>query len=264
MDRAQRSTNVQPPAYLASDLRLCAPPYEHLVPLAAAGNDADPVSPPLVAVVYAAGPCVLAALEQLAIAIDQWPWVAPCIGLPPSEYVAAEYAALRRPFGARLAVVPVRPGRDVAPRAIAAAVARRPQPSAGALAGWIVTRLQAQHLATPLVERLGHALGERSELPRSRSSYSRVFAPPVRLRAMDWERLATLVHALHRAGRGQESGRTVGSFGSGRPRSARTLNTYAITYLGRTWGSASQCVGWEWVLEAVLRKQQRARAAPTA
>jgi len=263
MDRGLHHTDAWRLARVGVALWVCAPPYERMVPLAPAGNDADPVSPPLGAVVYAAGPCVLAALEQLAIAIAQWPWVAPCIGLPPSEYVAEEYAALRRPFGGRLAVVPLRAGREVAPRELAAAVARRPPPSAGALAGWIVTRVEAQDLATPLVERLGHALGERSGLPRSRSWYSRVFAPHRGLRATDWERLATLVDALRQVARGHDRGRAVGSFGNGRARSERTLNTYAITYLGRTWSSASQCVGWEWVLEAALRKQQRARAVLT-
>lgn len=242
------------PAHVATDLRVCAAPYERLGAIAL---NAANQRPPLGSVVYASGRSVLAVLEQLALAMLRWPWVAPCIGLPPSEYVAEEYAALRRPFGSRLAVIPVAAGREVLPRHIARAVAIRPQPSAGILAGWIVTRLQAQDLATPLLERLAHALGERSALPRSRSSYSRRFARHAPLRATDWERLATLVWTLHRVGRERSGAPAAPGPGIDHRVSGRTMNSYAIKYLGRTWGSASQCVGWEWVLEAALRKEVR-------
>ena len=66
------------PAHLDVALHVCPPPYEGLTafPLTAGRSE-----PPLGALVCATGGSVLGTLEQLAVAIHRWPWVAPCVGL---------------------------------------------------------------------------------------------------------------------------------------------------------------------------------------
>ena len=247
------------PAGLGIGAHVCAPPYSELPTLSIVGGRTEP---PLGSVVYATGGSVLAVLELLAGAIEKWPWVAPCAGLPPTETLAPRYAALRRPFDVRLAVVHVDPARPITPTAVARAVAARPCPVGDNMAGWIADRADAPHLAAPLVEQFAYALGERSDLPRSVSWYSRAFSAQLRLTARDWRAVARLVQALHRHGvRNRMPHRTMHD--PDPQLSLRTTRCHSMKYLGRTWSSVTSCVGWEWILECVMRKHLPAtRAAP--
>src|SRR5574341_11037 len=240
------------PAHLGVELQVCSPPYERLQGISVGGNVR--LEPPLGSVIYATGRSVLAVLEQLAVAIDRWPWIAPCACLPATEYAAEKYASLDRILRSRLAVVRMRSAEAPTAVDVTRAVAMRNQPTAGSLAGWLCVNTGAQSLAAPLVEQFAYALGERPSLPHSVSFYSRVFAPGG-LRARDWRAVATLVRAHQLTVRGRFR-RGTARDSIGLAPSPRTLDAYAIRYLGRTWRSASQQVGWEWLLELVIRRER--------
>lgn len=239
------------PAHLGVELYICPPPYAGVNVCSLVGGRTEP---PLGSVMYATGQSVLAVLDQLAMAIWKWPWVAPCAGLAPTEYVAQKYASLDRLLGSRLAVVHVQAGQPVTPAGVAGAVAMRNPPHASSLVGWTCTRLDDPSLASPLMAQFAYALRERADLPRSVSWYSRTFAEHGSLRAKDWRVAARLVVEHHLEVRRRLSGRR----GGGRPDefslSSGTARRYSVKYLGRVWSSAIQYVGWEWVLESILRK----------
>ncbi len=246
MEDALTSIRAVPGAQLA----LVGAPYDTLLPLLLGKGNPQP---PLGSVVYATGQSVLAVLEQLAVAIEKWPWLAPCAGLPSTEYVAEKYAALNRLLGPRLAVVRLHAGQSIAPAAAANAVALRQKPGAASLAGWVCTRLAAYDLATPLMDQFAYALGEQPRLPHTASRYSRAFTPHGRLTARDWRAVARLIHTLHchvvqdrLPGSNQDRGGDA-------PLSLRTTQHYSVKYLGRAWGWSKRLVGWEWILESVLR-----------
>jgi hypothetical protein len=234
------------PSHLGVELHVCSPPYHRLDRIPRGGRP----GPPLGSVVYAMGRGVMAVLEQLNAAIREWPWVAPCAGLPSTEYVTEKYSSLERLLRARLAVVP--PGQPVNCLAVARAVAARPQPNAGSLAGWICSRLGAGDLAAPLIEQFQRALGGREALPRSVASYSRLFGRYGNLKAKDWRAIARLLVLHHVTVQKHLVGRVVS--GEGFDLVPSTAGRYSVKYLGKTWTSALQHVGWEWVLECALRK----------
>jgi hypothetical protein len=194
----------------------------------------------------------LAVLEQLAGATEKWPWIAPCAGLPDTEYVAEKYAALDRLLRMRLAIVRLHPGQVVTPVAVAKAVAARYAPTPEGLGGWICRRVGVQELSTALVEQFAYAFGARLDLPHSKSWYSRTFSPR-RLTARDWRAVARVASAHHVAVRERLKLR---GDREGPPKlSVRAASRYAVKYLGMTWASAIQRVGWEWVLESVVRRK---------
>jgi len=238
------------PAHVGVELHVCPPPYQVGHTAGLAGNLP---APPLGSIVYATGRSVLAVLEQLVVAIKQWPWVAPCAALPPTEYAAEKYAALDGSLRERLAVVHLRPGKAANPTDAARAVAMRHAPTADSLAGWICTRLGAQDLSAPLVEQVAYALGEQASLPHSTSWYSRAFSSHSRFAAKDWRAAATLVRAHHLLVRERLRFGSVADGDSAPALLLRTTSRYSTKYLGATCGSAIQRVGWEWVLEAILR-----------
>lgn len=238
------------PAYLAAQVWVCPSPYNALKPISLTARQSEP--PPLGSVVYASGQSVLAALEYLALAIERWPWVAPCIGLPPSEYSARERADLVVRFGERLANVLAPAGAAApSPATIAAAVAQRKAPSARVMAEWVATRLQLPEIAVPLLEQFSYAPGESSsKLPRSKATYSRSFSHAGSLTAHDWRAIGRLAGHLATRKNPRVAQHPARLF-------ARTASRHVKRYLGMGWAEASALVGWEWVLERVLQEANR-------
>lgn len=238
-----------PSPNLGVDLQVCQPPYRAFDALSLTERHAGPR---VGSVVCGTGRSTLAVLEYLALAIEKWPWVAPCAGLPPSEYLAQQYAALQRPFDIRLAVVHVPAGRRISAPDVVKAVIARPTPGAANLVAWICQRLQLPDLATPLLEQLTRAFDPESELPRSAASYSRLFSSRGKFKAHDWQALARLIrrHSLaQQRARPFLNPRDISSS----TQTLRTATKHARKYLAMSLRAATALVGWEWVLERALR-----------
>jgi hypothetical protein len=174
------------------DVWLLVPPYRYAAKVVAVGGTH---TPPLGSVAFAAGPSTLGALALLGRALVEWPWVAPCLGVPGEERDAMDLALPILTFSSRLAIAvgsltPSAGGLDA--RDIANSAASRAPPNAAMLARWIGTRLGIDAIVKPIEEQFEVALGERSTVLRSTATYTRVFAGFGKLRPHDWRAVARL------------------------------------------------------------------------
>lgn len=235
------------------DLKLYQPPYEHSLP-SAVGRDIGNMPPG--STWYATGKVSLAVLEVLAAIGEVYPSVALCVGLPPPECALEPHLALNRILVERLAILPVWDSESVTPRRVLAAVANRRMPTSVYIAALFAAELRTPGIATAIGEQLALALGERADLPHSASWYSRAFAGCCPMKAKDWRAFGRLMCAHSAAVRrslrlhGNHDRECVATA------SPRTLDAYALRYLGRTWASAIQLVGWEWLVDAGLSRVQ--------
>jgi len=143
----------------------------------------------------------------------------------------------------RLAVAHVRDAASfVQPAVVLAAVRSRAAPRAETLAAWVGYRVRSRELGNALTAQFGQALGGQ---PASRlgstATFSRIFARYGPLTARDWRAVARL--AVDGAWTEQPLA----------PRLPfRTLLQYLKKYV-RPQSRTIDRVGWEWVMESVLR-----------
>lgn len=78
----------------SSVLALLAAPFQELRPFHRAGGQ-----PPLRAMVVASGPDPLGSLLNLSGAVLRWPWLVPCIVVPPRTVALAPLIELMPPSG---------------------------------------------------------------------------------------------------------------------------------------------------------------------
>lgn len=247
----ERFKEQSDPSPSPAELYVCAPPYQVLSQVPLVGETG--IELPWGSVICATGPSVLAKLELLVLAVERWPWIAPALTLPVSERETEVRAPIAEDLAERLAIlytVGDAPS-PIKPRPVISAVTLREPPTSRTLAVWASRRLNAGDLREPLEEQFAYALGERSSLSRSRSTYSRRFARGSDLSARDWGALARLVWALCAAVR-KKQGHPPAASAKPIAVSQRSLRRYVRKYLDMTWGTATGIVGWEWVMESAL------------
>jgi hypothetical protein len=222
---------------------LLAAPYETMAPFASLST----LAPPLGSVVISSDrSSLIAALAQLTLAANMWPWVVPCVLMPDEEL------RLRRPVmiitELRDRLVIARAGRGPErqnPDGVLSAVRERLVPTASVLARWVSLRLGVPELKLHLGTQFREALeDEPSGSLASVSTYSRFFASLGPLTARDWRGLARL--CVHLARRGDADSDPL------LPR--RTAEVYTRKHLGMRYCEAARYLGWEWVLEKALRQ----------
>lgn len=144
-----------------------------------------------------------------------------------------------RGLGPHVALVPCHDHDVTAVGPILAAVRTRPRPSTANLVDYVTTRLGIPELADALVS----SIDADGEDRLSRSAVSRRLRPTAPLTGRDWAAIATLAAFL---GRGN---------GTASPGvSPRTLSAWCRRFLGLPIDAAQQVPGWEWVLEAAMRR----------
>ena len=203
--------------------------------------------PSLGAIVMGTGAGTLPTLAHLTAAVHRWPWVIPCILLPKHEDPVEPLLMLVSELRGRLAVARLHSSavtRD--PAFVLAAVREREEPGPSDLASWIARRLGEFTVEEPLGDQFRQVMeGVPASRSLSRATYSRFFSRQGKYSAHDWRAIARLC------------ARSAGSaaFGTSclRPLSLRAASTYARRYLGVSYSALSQCLGWEWILEASLR-----------
>ena len=144
-----------------------------IVDLGAGASRSPPMSqpgapPPVEAVAVVSAPTLLQSLILLGGALDRWPWIVPCVVVPPEERAAAVALALLIPWHLRLARCPVAAPREFpATDAVRKAVAARAAPTADALAKYACQRLGTTAPEEAVTEEFEKALPAADGLPRS-------------------------------------------------------------------------------------------------
>jgi hypothetical protein len=129
------------------------------------------------------------------------------------------------------------------PASCVLAIARRSEPTPSEIAGYVASRT-GSGIASPLTVCFGRNDVEgssRSSLSRSLRSY-----PPYT--AHDWTAIGMLLRMLGSAR--WPSGRLAHDNGI----DPRTLRAWTARYLALPWALAKQLLGWEWIVEAALRR----------
>lgn len=220
-----------------------APPYEGFVEVRAVD---DRLRPPLGSIVVGdANASIIATLAELTVAAMQWPWVIPCVVIPPGEEAPDGRLMVITELRDRLVIVRRLgvSGSTSIPRVLDA-IRRRGEPSPLVLARWVSKRIGAGELEPLLLAQFREALeGTSATESASVSTFCRYFARVGEYTARDWRALARFcAHAADR---------NAGKAGV-RP-STRTLADYAKRYLGMVPRDVSVRIGWEWVMERALR-----------
>jgi hypothetical protein len=188
------------------------------------------------------GPTAIRSLSQF---LRRSPWCPPC-ALVPSRRVTAELleALDRLPPGCPK-VVCESELHPVEPERIVEAVARRPAPTAEEMASYVVRRLGREELTETFFACFGGASGPTRA---SRSTLSRRLQALPPLTARDWEAIGQLARVFASDERNAER------LARSRGLDPRTLRARASRYFNLSWEEARGFVGWEWVLEAALRR----------
>jgi hypothetical protein len=174
----------------------------------------------------------------------RWPWVP--IVVPWDSTLAETELLVAVPALRRLAFA-VRGGSPTS-SAIRTAVARRPPPNPAIVVDYLCSRARALcRVREVMLDQFRSVWqGDQAHL-LSYAAYSRIFSRAGDLTAHDWR-------ALYRLVMGVASLKTSNA-GNELRTTARTLNRYAMKYLGKTLVQVRELAGWEWILESVLRSR---------
>ncbi len=231
----------------AANLQLVQPPYKETQTIVIGSRLKMGV--PLGTIACGTGQTSLQALCALIVFLRQYPWVVPCLAA--SEDVAAlHYVARLIPtLKDRIVVCNLPRGcKALPPQLIVRQVKRRITPDPSSLATYVVNRVGSNELQELLIEQFYLALtDDLSGLTRSVATCSRVFSRFGNLTARDWRAMARLACRLCGSGETQISQASRISF--------KTALRHTHRYLGMSLDTAAKRVGWEWVLERVLRRE---------
>lgn len=220
---------------LRSEIVALAPPYG--TPLSVSSL-ASAESLPLGTIVWGKGDATIAVLAELTALSYRSPWAIPCLAVPPREAIHKHLLLLVTELRDRLVVV--------ARGDVIACVRRRPTPRPAALARWVARRLRSRELEVPLRSQFEEGLGyQRTTSGLSVASYSRLFALYGEYTARDWRAVGRLARHAAAGEHAEEHPPTALPF--------RTATEYAKKYLGVSYRTLTERLGWEWVLEAALR-----------
>ena len=225
-----------------------APPYRTATVL----RSGDGARLPLGSIALTTGDAILSCLAQLTALSHRAPWTVPCLALPVERESLKPQVLLVTELRDRLVIVRPSSGRgngaaDVTK--VVAAVRRRPSPTPTMLARWVARRLSIREVEAPLRHQFEQGLcGAAADDARSVASYSRLFSRYGCYTARDWRALARLCgHVVSRIN-GDGAGEGQGHL------PFRTASQYTSRYLGVRYHVTGERLGWEWVLEAALRR----------
>lgn len=230
------------------DLRLLTPPYRRI-------TWGSGEAPPLGAIAIAEASSVRRVTYELAPLVGRAPWCIPCLIVTAASAEPAVLSALHDVPG-RPAFVSGPVADDLLPALVLAAVRDRPAPSGLHLAEYAVRRTGRVEFR-PLLAGLLAAAAEDTGRPipvRTLRDRLRRFGP---LGPRCWRTLGTLCRVAATMG---GSGLEVLAWRAGV--SPRSLRSWIRRYLGASLQDFRLNAGWEWVLEAALRRAGYVDAVP--
>ncbi|MFL5402028.1 MAG: hypothetical protein ACJ8BF_04350 [Gemmatimonadales bacterium] len=184
------------------------------------------------------------AFEALLSLAELAPWCA-CCALLPTGMPMRELMEVLELLPARCSKLPIEPDTNpFDPDPVITAVAQRPSPSPFDIAEYIAQRI-AWSAVIPI---LAACLGRHEDTRNSRSYLSRRLKALPPFTARDWAAVGHLV-ALRQATR-WPAGRLAREHGL----DPRTLRAWTSRYLALPWSTVQQLAGWEWIVEAALRR----------
>lgn len=221
-------------------LSLLEPPYDHFE---AVETNAFGARKPLAlgGVICAHGSNSSQVTGLAAVCWRRWPWGIPWIAWADSDNWSSNLVNALLPTCQ--VILASYTTSCVCARTVFAAAKERPMPSPQLLAAYVQQRTGKDELAEGILEQLEASMhAETHRAPRSVATYSRLFSRYGPFTAHAWRALGLLIPALLR----DESK-------GWRRTTLLTLHRYVSRYLRMSWTSALALVGWEWVLERVLR-----------
>jgi hypothetical protein len=225
---------------LLSRVSLLAPPYNFPVPF---GSGRPPLGT-IIVVDLADG-----ATARLAVTLHRSaPWCPVCVLLDSSPLTLDLYRSLRRLPSSSAVIEGPPAGSPPDSDRIVHAVRTRPEPTAGQLARYVGRRATRPDLRLPLKACFDCGLAGRGPPPSLRRWLSRKLQKFGPLTARDWGAVAQLLPVLRSIDLSLD--RYAYEYG----KDPRTVRSRLHRYAGVTAGEARTRVGWEWLLEAVLRK----------
>jgi len=136
----------------------------------------------------------------------------------------------------------------LSPEPILLAVGNRPHPTPEELARYVVVRTERPDLYDTLVECFARGIDtEESRDGVSRSTLSRRLSRFGPLKARDWGAMVRTLNVLLSEGR-------LGTLSKTHAIDPRTVQAHIHHYTDLTFAKARERPGWEWVVEAALRK----------
>ncbi len=225
---------------LPLDLPLLEPPYHDVAPIIG-----RPPALGAIAVARVDGPRGLS--TELANLLDQAPWTVPCVVLRPATVTPSILQRVWELPGQPAFIVLGQPGDRVLPTGLLTAIASRPAPPTSLLVAYVVRRTGSVILGQSL-DQIWSARDRASDTTADRTIR-------YRLRRLsdfgrhDWIRIRRLIRAKVE-GRNltvEQRAQLVGT-------EARTLRSWIARYLGTTMKTFRMMAGWEWILEAALRR----------
>ncbi len=204
---------------------------------------------PLATVALASAGTVLQSLCGLDQLVRRYHWIIPTITVSDDADAVAYIAQLIPLLKDRLVVVQV-PSRihQTCEGVVLRAVRRRMPPSPQSMASYAARRVGSRELGDILREQFAVAVqGDSKCVSRSVATCSRVFSRFGPLTARDWRAVARLAQTL--GGYGGMLSQCNSSI------SSKTAVRHTHRYLGLSWTMAKERLGWEWVLERVLKRE---------
>jgi len=151
-------------------------------------------------------------------------------------------AALVQHYGLGESVIRSEDG-TLDPERLVAAVRSRPTPNAARVGSYVATRTERLDLQGILTDAFVRGLSHETEAAHSRSTLSRRLGGFGPLKARDWSALGKMI-AFLTAPRGT---RGTTRF------DPRSIKTHVQNYTSLSLAEAQRYVGWEWIVETVLR-----------
>lgn len=218
-------------------LYVTAPPFMHVARLSEG-------RPPLGAILLADLAERPATSEELRSLFSLAPWCPVCV------LVESSHARRRLPRSPRMCSVDsLKEGGGGGAGSILAAVRDRPRPAPMELAEWLADRVRCPGIRAPLATLFGRAISPSSR-PMLGTTWSDPVVPPLgKWPGSVWQEVARLADlAVHRESMGRLLARRSAA-GAQVLRSVETL-------LGATEDEFRERAGWEWILEAAVRRSR--------
>ncbi len=251
--RVSCSSLTAPESVLTSQIFVLEPKY-HACRLA--GNTISPLGTILVADITGEGGMV--AVVEAAIRIAAEPWC-PVVLLTRSSRVDRRSQAVIDQFNMAPAIITMTGSANILdPGPILLAARRRPCPMPERLARYVTQRAGRQDLTDALRECFRRGRDDHGDgLGPSRSTLSRRLLDFAPLKAHDWSLMARTLAVLLEHDRQLRPSSRVHDI------DPRTVRSRIKLYTGFHFGEVREQPGWEWVIEAALRRWDYVPVAPT-
>jgi hypothetical protein len=204
------------------------------------------------------------ALAQAYSCHAKFPWCPIAVVLPPRLHLDSGVLEAFEPHpGALAPLVAGWTSIEADADQLRSAIIRRPLPSGSTVAGYVRRRTNradvSATLETCLSSGLQHQTASQVTSRSTLGRHLRSFGP---LKPHDWVGIGYVVHTLWAAA--AKGAHTVEGAALRTGVDPRTLRTRLQRYCGCGYPQARMCHGWEWVVEAALRRSGYVRASGVA